>query len=324
MLCSIVLSSYNGEKYIYQQLDSIQKQTRQPDEVLIFDDCSKDKTQNIIEEFIKQNDLKNWKLVANNQNLGWKRNFWQGIEQATNDVIFLCDQDDIWKEDKIEKMMKAMEDNSQIELLACEYTPLYDDEVTKRISPKILKSMKESGEVKKMELDSNWMYVLRPGCTYAISKKLYSVAKNLWDKEFAHDMVLWRMALLRKTAYHFEEKLIYWRRYSASSSNPLNVYSQSKDIFSRLYDEKIDIIESDILFLKKTMEYINQGYVLDSYKLVKDNLDFRLQCKEAFQKYNFIKMFIVALKYKRFYYAYKTIVYDIFLIIVSFLKNFRC
>ena len=72
MRVSVVLCCYNGEKYIKEQLDSLKTQTRQPDEVLIIDDCSKDNTVKIVEEYIKSNDLKSWKMIRNGQNKGWK------------------------------------------------------------------------------------------------------------------------------------------------------------------------------------------------------------------------------------------------------------
>ena len=65
MKVSVVLSSYNGEQDIIEQLRSIDGQTRQPDEVLICDDCSTDGTVNLVQNYIEKKRLKNWKLVVN-------------------------------------------------------------------------------------------------------------------------------------------------------------------------------------------------------------------------------------------------------------------
>ena len=79
---SIVLSTYNGEKNVLEQMESLLHQKRVPDEVLIFDDCSSDGTVDIVKRFIKENALDTWKLVVNKKNKGWKRNFIEGRLQA--------------------------------------------------------------------------------------------------------------------------------------------------------------------------------------------------------------------------------------------------
>lgn len=107
MKVSVVLSSYNGEQDIIEQLRSIDGQTRQPDEVLICDDCSTDGTADLVQNYIEKKRLKNWKLIVNKKNKGWRKNFIDGILASTGDLIFTSDQDDIWREDKIEIMEKS-------------------------------------------------------------------------------------------------------------------------------------------------------------------------------------------------------------------------
>ena len=114
MKISLLMATYNGEKYIVEQLKSIYNQTVNPDEVLIADDVSNDRTVELIERFIEQHDLKNWKLMINSSNKGYKKNFYDLIQQATGDVIFLSDQDDVWEKNKIELMTKELEKNTKI------------------------------------------------------------------------------------------------------------------------------------------------------------------------------------------------------------------
>lgn len=73
---SVVMATYNGEKYIETQLASIRSQTHQPDEVLICDDGSTDATVALVAAFIDRYQLHNWTVEVNPHNLGWKRNFW--------------------------------------------------------------------------------------------------------------------------------------------------------------------------------------------------------------------------------------------------------
>ena len=75
MKTTVVLSSYNGEKYIREQLESILRQTRLPDEVLIADDGSSDSTVEICRTFIRDHGLENWSVQVNAVNKGWADNF---------------------------------------------------------------------------------------------------------------------------------------------------------------------------------------------------------------------------------------------------------
>ena len=104
----VIVISYNGEKYIYQQLASIQNQTLAPDYVLIFDDCSTDNTVPIIKSFIKEYELQNWRIFLREENVGWRKNAYLALMECNTDIIFWSDQDDVWFENKIEEMLKIM------------------------------------------------------------------------------------------------------------------------------------------------------------------------------------------------------------------------
>ncbi len=97
---SIALASYNGERYISEQLDSIAKQIRLPDELVISDDASIDATPAIIEDFARQAPFP-VRLLRNSERLGSTRNFETAIKACSGDIIFLCDQDDVWYPAKI-------------------------------------------------------------------------------------------------------------------------------------------------------------------------------------------------------------------------------
>ena len=107
MKVSVVLATYNGEKYLQEQLDSLLKQTRQPDELIITDDASTDKTIEIIEKF-KINCPFHVHLHQNDNNLGYKLNFTNAVQIASGDVIFYCDQDDVWFNNKIEVVLNDL------------------------------------------------------------------------------------------------------------------------------------------------------------------------------------------------------------------------
>ena len=75
MKISICMCTYNGEKFIREQLNSILAQTICPNEIIIFDDCSTDDTVKVIRDFINTTSFIDWKLFINKSNEGWKMNF---------------------------------------------------------------------------------------------------------------------------------------------------------------------------------------------------------------------------------------------------------
>lgn len=105
---SIALCTYNGSKFLREQLQSLANQTLQPFEVVITDDCSTDNTILAIQEFSK---LLNIKVLVNNSSLKVAKNFEKAISLCSGDIILMCDQDDIWHPDKLAKINQYFEVN---------------------------------------------------------------------------------------------------------------------------------------------------------------------------------------------------------------------
>lgn len=122
---SVALCTYNGEKYLDQQLQSIIKQTRPVDEIIICDDCSKDNTVQIIKDYQKHH-AGLIKLKINPKNIQSVKNFQQGLQLSTGDIIFLSDQDDLWSANKVEHYLNHFELNPNIEVI-CSNGHLIDE-----------------------------------------------------------------------------------------------------------------------------------------------------------------------------------------------------
>lgn len=105
---SIALCTYNGSKFLREQLQSLSDQTLQPSEVVIADDCSTDDTISIIQEF---SNLLNIRVFANDFALKVTKNFEKAISLCSGDIILMCDQDDIWDIDKLEKISQYFKEN---------------------------------------------------------------------------------------------------------------------------------------------------------------------------------------------------------------------
>lgn len=110
------MCTYNGAGFLQQQLDSLAQQTRRPDEIIIFDDVSSDDSVAIAQAFAEKSGLK-VRVHQNAQNLGYVKNFEKAISLCTQDLIFLCDQDDLWQPKKIQQMVEVFEAEPEVGLV---------------------------------------------------------------------------------------------------------------------------------------------------------------------------------------------------------------
>ena len=114
---SVALCSYNGEKYINQQIDSILSQTHKPSEIVVCDDGSTDRTPEILTEYQKQYP-EIFRIHFNEINLRSVKNFEKAISLCSKEIIFLSDQDDIWAENKAEKIVSFLDNHAEIDVVA--------------------------------------------------------------------------------------------------------------------------------------------------------------------------------------------------------------
>lgn len=122
---SVVMCTYNGADYLAPQLDSILQQTYPLHEILIQDDGSTDKTCRIIEDYQQRYPF--IRLICNEKNLGYNRNFLSAIARADGDFIAISDQDDIWEPTKIEILIRTLDANPGQEACFCRSREFSDD-----------------------------------------------------------------------------------------------------------------------------------------------------------------------------------------------------
>lgn len=104
---AVVLCSYNGERFLPAQLDSLRAQTRQPDVYVLSDDVSSDAGWDLLQAFGRERAEAGCEVILhrNDANLGYVRHFEQALQRADAEVLFPCDQDDVWHSRKIERML---------------------------------------------------------------------------------------------------------------------------------------------------------------------------------------------------------------------------
>ncbi len=117
MKISVALCTYNGEKFLKEQIDSILNQTMKVNEIVICDDISTDNTLSLLDDYSNKN-LNLFKIYKNEINLKSVKNFEKAIELCSGDIIFLSDQDDIWVENKVEDYVNHFNNHPNINVLA--------------------------------------------------------------------------------------------------------------------------------------------------------------------------------------------------------------
>lgn len=113
-MISVCMATYNGEKYLKEQLDSILKQIKSSDELIISDDGSTDLTRTIIKEY--QKEYNNIYLI-DGPKMGVQKNFENALRKSKGDIIFLSDQDDIWMDNKVDVVLAAFQNPSVVLIL---------------------------------------------------------------------------------------------------------------------------------------------------------------------------------------------------------------
>jgi glycosyltransferase involved in cell wall biosynthesis len=106
---SVVMCTFNGEKYLREQLDSILNQTYPIYEIYIQDDCSTDNTASILKEYQEKFPIISYSV--NKENLGVHENFFSAFEKVSGEFIAISDQDDIWLPEKLQKVAEMIGEN---------------------------------------------------------------------------------------------------------------------------------------------------------------------------------------------------------------------
>lgn len=234
------MSTFNGSEYLIEQLDSIKNQTVQADEVIIADDCSSDNTLEMVTDYVKKHSL-NWIVYKNAEHYGWEKSFKEALSLANGDYIFPADQDDIWKVDKLELMTKVMDELPDCKLLCGNYFKVYynnkKDDLTKF-----------TYQITKKSFTNKWGYIQRPGCVFCCRKELVKEMCDCWVDGYAHDLLLWQLAIAQDSLYLLDYNVIYYRRHDHNASSN----------YKRNRNTKLMLLELSINNLKAFISYVSE------------------------------------------------------------------
>lgn len=310
MKVSVAMTTYNGEKYIEEQLESLKNQSRVADEIIIFDDCSSDDTVVLINKYIEKWQLNKWHLFKNTVNQGWIKNFHKCIEMTTGDIVFFCDQDDVWDKHKIEKVMDIIEKIPEAEAVVHK-TKLIDS-IGGRLSdnPESFPyNSLETKEVCKNRLNEKFTYTNSPGCTMAVRKDLIERCKHFSKDDLPHDALYWKLATAMQNAYYIDEALIDYRIHANNASKPENDHKYVAKA------NEVRIKEAE--YFKNQLEKISEICADSSFaispknrKIIEQNLKFNMD-RCAYLESHKLGMLIRLMLKLRYYRAFKMFVGDI-------------
>jgi glycosyltransferase involved in cell wall biosynthesis len=226
---SICMASYNGQKYIEEQIDSVLKQLIDGDELIIIDDNSTDNTVSKIKKYKEKN-------------IGVNKSFEKGINLSTKKYIFLVDQDDIWVEKRVEKMLNVLENN---DVLLVTGNQLFIDKDGKMIeyqhnSLRFRDSNKVFLEFRNIFLGKSAYY----GCAMAFNSKLKKVILPFPNFIESHDLWIAKAALIMKKNFNLEDAILYRRVHGENTSIiKRNILRKIKSRFIFLFSSVVLIVK---------------------------------------------------------------------------------
>ena len=295
-LISIAMATYNGEKYLKEQLESIYAQTYKNIEVIVTDDCSTDKTVEILKQYAASYQLK---YFVNEQNLGYVKNFEKAISLCSGDFIALSDQDDIWETDKLEVLLNKIGSN----LLIHSDCSIIDNQSN------MIKPYWKEKNLYHTDFRTLLFKNVVTGCTVLFNKDLLNGAlpfpegiayHDWWLALYAakHDRITYTSKCLTQYRQHNEqntgirigENVSYLRRIFLNIMNRMNNIDIHRIVAFRTQKQNLLAIQNNT-----QLNEANKVVLNDALAYIEDYLSNKLH----------LKTFYIGMKYHKILYTHK-------------------
>lgn len=284
----VLLATYNGEKYIAEQIDSILNQTYKNINLIISDDCSTDNTSNILKEYAEKDERITLHLQENN--LGVVKNIEFLLQQVSCEYFMLSDQDDVWLEEKIEKSLETIKKEDAILVFGdLEVVDENLNTIHQSFGDFMLLNNKIYKYINTNQL--NYIYNCVTGCTVIAKKDLVEkiIPLPTISKHLIHDHWIGLIASFNgKTAY-IKEKYIKYRQHGNNEvgakkiSHTLTNLNQVRKLF---IDVKLGVFETYVRnndrFPKKLQKMNNEIY--EYFKMIEGKKNFNFRKWNVFHK----------------------------------------
>ena len=255
----VLMATYNGEKYVREQIDSILNQTYQNIELYISDDGSTDTTKQILNEYEKQDSRVH--VFHQEKNLGYISNFGFLMQQVQSEYYMFADQDDVWLKDKIEHTFQKMKEKGA-DLV---YTDLrVVDQDLHELYPSFWDYLKIRKKVEYDDLRSEYLYNCVTGCTILTKKKFIDQILPLPTKSeyMPHDYWVSLVVALHGKIAHLDEKTILYRQHgnnligSEKTSHKFKKFEQVRRLFLDVKIEHFqDYVDRPEVFTEEQNEF---------------------------------------------------------------------
>lgn len=209
MKISIAMATYNGAKYLQEQLDSFILQSRLPDELVVCDDGSSDETVDILKEFASIASF-TVRVICNKNNLGYTKNFEKALSLCSGDLIFLSDQDDVWFKNKLEVVEQVFV--AEFALMVVINDQEITDEYLRLTGNTIFSNTKALG------YGNSW---LSAGCCTAIRSDFRDLLLPFPSELGSHDGWIHKVAIFLNVRKVIPDVLQLYRRHSVNSSESM-------------------------------------------------------------------------------------------------------
>jgi|AKZA01.1.fsa_nt_gi Glycosyltransferases involved in cell wall biogenesis len=299
MKISVAMCTYNGSKHVIEQLESIVHQTQKVDEIVICDDCSSDDTVKIVDAYLHNKQI-DYKIINNQANLGFIKNFHQVISKCTGDIIFFADQDDTWNLEKVKKIGAVFEKDKQA-LLVFSDGNITDENLI--YQKKLLASLQYQSDFLKDKyiaferlIADNYV----TGAAAAIRRELLNLAQP-FSQVTAHDYWFAVIAALYDGLRCVDEPLFNYRQHESNTIGINKRINLKKiiDLFNKELDEnnkqnlyaEIRLPILDDIAIKIKQDNLEEKFVKALYK----EIDF-WKDREKFPINSMVQNMVVVIK----------------------------
>jgi len=213
-LVSVVVCTYNGEKYLTEQLSSLENQSYKNIEFICSDNNSTDSTKQILINWCKKQETRSFFTC---EELGLNKNFYSAISKASGEYIMFSDQDDIWLSDKVEKLVSFHEENPDASMVYCLSKEFSDLEQPGNLARKSGSNYLEGTDIRKTMLTSFTL-----GHNICIKRKLLLKLTPSPDEKVAYDWWITVSAQCLGPIKCIPEILTFWRKHPANTTTKIN------------------------------------------------------------------------------------------------------
>ena len=241
---SVLMATFNGERFIKEQIKSILSQTEKPKELIIIDDHSNDSTLHVALKALNNSGI-NWKVYTRKKNIGYAKNFIDGVRYCSGEYVAFCDQDDIWHPDKI-RLASGLINSNRPELIFSNYVAV--DSTAQKIISKF--TYNNTTDNLHRSLLSN---PIIPGMTMICKTEWLNMNLELLlntlqnHPSIPHDYLLSLGVSKSAKVQHLKYDLVFYRQHE---SNTIGLKRRKKYSYS------------DILFVEKQMKDLNDKILL--------------------------------------------------------------